>query len=341
MTRRPGGALRWAASIALLVVCAPARAAEPRRVAGPLAFEVNRGQTDARVRYLARGEGYTVFLTEAEAVVVLAPRTDDADGAIVKMRPVGGAPDGLSAEDRLPGRVNYRVGNDPSRWQSAIETFRRVRWRDVWPGVDVVFRGTGERLEYDVVVAAAADPGKIGLRFVGAERVRVDGDGSLVVETAAGSLRQAAPAVHQEIDGVRRHVSGAFRLTDGDVVGFVLGDYDRRYPVVIDPPLVRDADRSLHLDRELEPHLAADLRGRRGIARERLREDARDRAADGGAVEGVDVEVHLAVGRRADGIEDEVGAPLRHGDRDAEPAGLGLGVRRERARQVERRRERR
>ena len=191
-------------------------------------FEVNRGQADPRVRYLARGPGYSTLLADAGPTFLL-------DGAAVRLELVGGhgfaSP---SASDPLPGTVNYFLGRDPSDWHTGIPTYARVGYEDVYSGIDLDFRGTGSAVEYDFVIEPGADPGMIGMRFEGAEGLRLEANGNLVIGSTAGDLVHRAPVVYQVVDGERVEVEGGYVL-DGGRVGFHLGRHDRDLPLVIDP----------------------------------------------------------------------------------------------------------
>jgi hypothetical protein len=224
-------------------VRAAASASRPTPVAAtalgrlPLAFEENRGQTDERVRFLVRDRGMTAFLCPTETVFALrsgdanAPRTE-----VVRMRFVhADATPVVESRDPLPGRANYFIGNDPSRWVTGVPTSRRVVEHDVWPGVDVVWRsGENGRLTYDLVVAPGADLGAASFELDGVRRLRVDADGALEAATALGELRHSRPVAYQVFDGARRSVEAAFAV-DGRRVGFAIGDYDRTRPLVVDP----------------------------------------------------------------------------------------------------------
>jgi len=208
----------------------------------PLPFEANRGQMDARVRYLARGDGYSLSLTRAGATFVLsAPGlTPGVSGpvqphAAVGMKLVGaGRPSAFEGRGRLPGILNYFEGSDPAGWHTGIPTYERVRYRDVYLGTDLVFRGTGSGLEYDFVLAPGSDPDEIALRFRGTQGVRLDADGDLVIATPAGDLLHRVPTAYQVVDGERIEVDGRYVVQSGRV-GFELGAYDPTLPLVIDP----------------------------------------------------------------------------------------------------------
>jgi hypothetical protein len=214
----------------------------------PLSFEVNRGQTDPRVRYLTRGRGYTLHLTEREAVFSLSGAHSEPGiagpaptppGAALRMALVGADPTPeVAGRGLLPGVVSYFKGSDPEEWHARIPTFAGVRYQEVYPGTDLVFRGTREALEYDFLLDPGADPKRIALRFEGAEDLRLDADGDLVITTSVGELVHRAPVIHQEVGGEWGEVTGAYRL-HGDRVGFALGSYDRALPLVIDPVVLR------------------------------------------------------------------------------------------------------
>ncbi|MCK6478829.1 MAG: SBBP repeat-containing protein [Planctomycetaceae bacterium] len=218
----------------------------------PLLFESNGGRTDPEAQFLARGRGYTAFLTAQGPVLALRVPTVDPDGenaaagdepqafhrAVLRMRLDGASPDlRLEGERALAGRVNSFLGNDPSKWRTDIPTFGSVRGREAYPGIDVVYAARGEDLEYAFEVRPGADPGRIALAFEGARGMRVDGDGTLVVGTPGGEVRHGAPVAWQEEDGKLEPVAVAFRAGEEGRVSFSVGAFDRGRPLVIDPTI--------------------------------------------------------------------------------------------------------
>ena len=199
----------------------------------PLTFEINEGQTDDRVDFLARGPGYNIFLTATEAVFAL-PRAP-----AMRMQLVGSAADpAVQGVDALPGKVNYFRGQDAASWQTKVPTYRRVKYSAVYPGVDLVYYGQSQQLEYDFIVAPGADPGTIKLGFAGVEQTTVDARGDLVLKTAGGPLRFQKPVIFQISDGGRRHtVEGGYVHRSPHQIGFRVGAYDRTRPLIIDPVL--------------------------------------------------------------------------------------------------------
>jgi hypothetical protein len=218
----------------------------------PLSFESNQGQTDPKVRFLTRSAGNTLFLTPSEAVFTMLARTSPArkdrptrEGArvAVRMQMVGADPNAhVLQQQPLAGRINYFIGQDPRKWHADVPTFGKVGFHQVYPGVDLVYYGNQQRLEYDFVVAPHADPKQINLHFAGAEGVRIDAAGNLLVRTQDRELMWQKPTVYQQ-DATGKHVVTARfhlkKLPSGQIgVSFALGRYDTARPLVIDPILL-------------------------------------------------------------------------------------------------------
>ncbi|HJR71227.1 MAG TPA: SBBP repeat-containing protein [Gammaproteobacteria bacterium] len=207
----------------------------------PLHFEANRGQAHADVQFLARGAGYGVYLTASHAVLALsgqmrAPATAVPTTTALRLVIVGGDPGAVvTGRDELPGKANYVVGKDPTAWQLGVPTYAQVHYRDVYPGIDLVYYGRQGVLEYDFMLAPGADPTRIALRFDGAERLELDAEGDLVLHTGAGTIRQKKPVIYQVLDGTRREIDGGYVLGGRRRVGFAVAAYDRSQPLVIDP----------------------------------------------------------------------------------------------------------
>jgi hypothetical protein len=200
----------------------------------PLSFEPNRGQAAPRVRFLARNDAYSLYLTADE--MALAPRGAAASALRIKLLGANPRPRSYGL-DELEGKSNYLAGRDPSRWRTDVPNYGRVKYEGVYAGVDVVYYGTERQLEYDFNLAPGADAGLIRLRVEGASKVRVDEGGDLVLSTPAGEVRQRAPRAFQEVEGARREVSCRYVRRGAALYGFELGDYDRARPLVIDPVL--------------------------------------------------------------------------------------------------------
>jgi len=202
----------------------------------PLQFEANRGQTHKDVRFLSRGPGYGLYLTADEAVLVLSKPAADAKRVALRMSLVGAARKALaSGIDELPGKANYFIGRDPSKWRRDVPTYGKVRYQNVYPGIDLVYYGNQRQLEYDFVLAPGANPNKIVLGFKGADKLEIDAEGSLVLHASGGDIRQHKPVIYQDIDGVRRDIAGGYVRKDAKRVGFQVAAYDASRPLIIDP----------------------------------------------------------------------------------------------------------
>lgn len=202
----------------------------------PLFFEPNVGQSNPAVRYLARGAGYGLFLTSDGVTLSLLGPPAKA-GATVALKFVGAnASPHLSGLDPLPGKSNYFVGDDSSRWQTGLTQYARVRYEQLYAGIDAIFYGKQRELEYDLVISPQADPSAVTLHFEGAASLHLDTGGDLLLETPLGEVRQRRPVAYQEFDGERRPVDASFRL-QGRRLTFDIGPYDRSRPLVIDPEI--------------------------------------------------------------------------------------------------------
>ena len=284
--------------------------AQASRMQFPISFEANHGQTAAEVDFLARGPGYTVFLTPTGAVLSLkasGPRpatgerqgqTPEATGSLTQVFSVnpkgeGGRSDEQSpvhgesrspaaalrmeiveanpqsrpmGRSRLPGLANYFIGRDPEGWRTNVPTFGKVRYEEVYDGIDLVYYGTDQRkLEYDFIVAPGADPGQIALSFDGADKIELDGDGNLHISIAGfadssnndNEIIFEKPYSYQEdATGERLEIPSAFVLAENretTEVSFDLESYDTTRPLTIDPTLVYSSylggsDQDLGLD---------------------------------------------------------------------------------------------
>jgi len=187
----------------------------------PLAFEPNQGQTDASVKFLARGNGYTLFLTPSEIVLGLSHQDHGAGKGTTTQTEQGRSPEApavvrlgfigansnslITGQEPLPTKVNYFIGNDPSQWHNAIPTFGAVDYPDLYPGIDLHYYGTQRQMEFDWIVAPSADPTQITLGIQGA-RVRLENQGDLLLELPLGEVRLKKPVAYQRLKGIKQPV---------------------------------------------------------------------------------------------------------------------------------------
>src|SRR6185369_13568108 len=216
-----------------------------------LFFEPVPGPAGLPGGFLARGGHYQFRLAATEASLVLrktAVATPfsplDRDQLIlpqsvetrsVRLRFLHANPQArTSGESELAGKINYLVGNDPARWRTVVPTYSRVRVERLYPGIDLVYYGNQQQLEYDFEIVPRADPNAITLRFEGADKVAVNEQGELVLNLGEDQIHQPKPVIYQLVDGVRKTIAGGYVLRDPRTAGFALGPYDRELPLVID-----------------------------------------------------------------------------------------------------------
>jgi hypothetical protein len=226
----------------------------------PLSFVPNAGQTNERVRYLAQGTGSSFFFFTDDKVTLSfakpagedpgsgAPPTGsegpnagtEQRGVALELRFIGANPNArVEVGAPAPGKVNDLTGAESERRRD-LPTFGELTYRDLWPGIDMVFRGQGGKLKYEFHVKPGADPSDIQLAYAGAEGLSVTEGGSLEIDTVLGTLRDSAPVSYQPAGEKRVPVESRYAPADGgneDGYGFALAGYDRARPLVIDPGL--------------------------------------------------------------------------------------------------------
>jgi hypothetical protein len=226
----------------------------------PLAFEANQGQTAAEVRYLAHGQGYQLFLTNQEAVLTLRqPATSGAKSSkgvspvaarvhrksnaalktsVLRMHFDGANPAAqIAGTKQLPGKTNYFIGNDPKKWHTDIPSYEAVRYQGIYPGVDMLFYGRQQRLEYDFIVAPGADSEAITLGISGARNLEINSQGDVLMSVKGGKVALQKPVVYQEVNGQRRNIAGNYMIANDHQIRFAVTAYDHTQPLTIDPVL--------------------------------------------------------------------------------------------------------
>lgn len=234
----------------------------------PLSFEPNLGQADASVKYLSHGPGYALFLTKTEAALSIGGKCQDSpllqnlnaksrkrfearkfgrvllrhyercQGLPVQMV-IDGANSGASVEalEELPGKSNYFIGTDRSKWRAGVPNYARVRYIGIYPGVDLVYYGNRGRLEFDFIVSPGADPNEIALEFAPRGHLRVIRNGNLRLGSRRDALLLRRPSIYQVEHGRKHVVRGGFVLVADGRVAFRIGRYDRKEPLILDPVL--------------------------------------------------------------------------------------------------------
>jgi len=229
----------------------------------PLSFEANQGQTDSQVQFLSRGKGYTLFLTKTEAVMQLPigdfrlpifdwklrtvptsdfvnpqPEIRNPQFRALRMKLVGSNPQPqIEGLGQLPGISNYFIGNDPKQWRTNIPNYSKVKYHNVYPGIDLAYYGNQGQVEYDLIVAPGVDPRVIKLAYEGVESMHLDDQGNLVLQVAGTTIRQHRPRIYQETARTRKEIPGRFVLVENHRVSFQIARYAIAEALVIDPVL--------------------------------------------------------------------------------------------------------
>ena len=202
----------------------------------PLCFETSSSQTDGGVRFVAHGLSSEFLIAPAQATFGL--HKAGGQTASCTMQFVGGNTSGqISGDAKLTGKINYLVGNNPSQWRTGVPTFAQVRVENIYPGINVVYYGNQQQLEYDFDLAAGVNPNVIAIRFDGAEKISVNAQGELVVSLNGGEIVQHQPAAYQTVRGQRHEVAASYKMVDAHTAVFAVGNYDHGQPLVIDPIL--------------------------------------------------------------------------------------------------------
>jgi hypothetical protein len=226
-----------------LAVCAAAGPVGSARLlsAVPQGFEPNRGQIDRNIDFVSHGLGYSLLLAPGEAQVRLTTtpknhRWHKSADVRVKFLGANTRAHGQELEPQT-AKSNYFIGNDPAQWRKDMPRYSRVEYHDVYPGVDIAYYGAGPQLEYDLLLRPHADPSKIRLKITGADRIRIDEAGNLLLSVGQADIRELKPVIYQSFEAGRQRIDGRYVLMSGHTVGFAVADYDRAKPLVIDPVL--------------------------------------------------------------------------------------------------------
>ncbi len=201
-------------------------------------FEENRGQAGDSAAFICRADGATLLICADGVTTRTAAVTGKVRAGVrdVVMSFIGGRADAVRAEGAPVSRTHYLKGRDPSAWLRDVPSFTAVRLVSVWDGIDARWHGERGPVEYDFVVAPGSDPASILLRFEGADSVRIDAAGRLVVEVGGRTLVQDAPVAWQDGDDAASKVDAAFAVAADGTVAIRVGTYDVTRSLTIDPP---------------------------------------------------------------------------------------------------------
>jgi hypothetical protein len=197
----------------------------------PLWFEAGQ---PAKFTAHASDSEFTIAATGAEFTL----SKNNGETADCQLQFVGANPAArISGDRQLTGKINYFIGNDPNQWQANVPTFAQVRVENIYPGVNVLYYGNRQKLEYDLNLAAGVNPSAIALRFDGAEKISVNSQGELVINFISGEVVQHPPVAYQTVNGTRQEIAASYKILDAHTAAFALGNYNHDEPLVIDPVL--------------------------------------------------------------------------------------------------------
>ncbi len=206
----------------------------------PLYFEANQGQNGSTAEFLAQGirSQFLISPDGAEMILFKPMAAHLFETRSMRMEFIGANPRAnILGFDDLPGKINYLVGNDSSKWETEVPTFAKVRVAGIYPGVDLVYYGNQRQLEYDLTVAPGAEPRSIAAHFTGVDKMSISPAGDLILQIGDAEIRQPNPVIYQMVDGKRVDVRGGYKILDANTAGFAIDGYDRSRPLVIDPIL--------------------------------------------------------------------------------------------------------
>ncbi len=203
----------------------------------PLGFEKQEGASGEK--FVARGQGYVIGLERGRATIGVVDKEKTSHA--VSLEFAGSKAGQAIPGPEVPGKINYIRGNDPRKWQIGLSSYERVTYPDTYPGIDVVYYGNQQQLEFDLVVKPGADPEAIRLKVAGTDKLSIDGSGALVLGEAAASLRVALPQIYQEVNGAKKNVRGHYAIAGRNEVAFRVDPWDHTRPLVIDPTITYSA----------------------------------------------------------------------------------------------------
>ncbi len=236
-----GSGVTFAILVTVFVIsCSPAlrgSSGEPQAASLPTVFETNLGQAPARYRFISRYSSVNAFFLDQGVDLVLPSKDRDRHRVSFTLLGVRSdvAPEGRNS---VPAVSNYLLGNDPSRWIRGVPNQSQVLYRQIYPGIDLVFHGQGNEMEHDFRIAPGGDPGTIRFAMKGANRVTLDDSGNLMISLGDDTLSLQKPRAYQETANGRQQVESRFALNQDGTVQFQVGSYDRKLELTIDPVFV-------------------------------------------------------------------------------------------------------
>ena len=225
----------------------------------PLSFEKNVGQKDGRVQFSAHGQGFALFLTKKSMVFDFARKINNENDIGPKKlshnpheqeKPTKFQHEALFVEfldinsnikvvgeDLLPGKSNYFIGNDPEKWHTDINHYAKIRYKNIYPGIDLLYYSINGQIEYDFILSPGADPNQIKLHYKGAKSLDTDEQGNLLIEMDFGIVSHKAPVIYQRNGNKKASINGSYEISSDNQVSFQIETFDQNKALIIDPVL--------------------------------------------------------------------------------------------------------
>ncbi len=241
----------------------------------PLSFEANYGQVsnNSESSFISRGNGYTLFLSPIKATLALRKakknsldldnlqqpdlltgnklysitdrfrtRDENLSTETLQMEFLGANSQATTVGlEELPGKVNYFIGNEESKWRIDVPTFAKVKYEDIYPNIDLVYYGNQRQLEYDLIARPGANLNNIAINFNNHSdintNINIEDNGDLVIRFGDREIRKHKPIIYQEINGIKQQIKGNYILRDKNEIGFEVSNYDINKSLIIDPIL--------------------------------------------------------------------------------------------------------
>ncbi|MFC1725912.1 SBBP repeat-containing protein [candidate division KSB1 bacterium] len=232
----------------------------------PVAFTQNKGQYGENVEFLARGKGSHLFFTKDRTAFLLKKNNKNnkkgrkSISGLLKRDETASADDffafhvnfigsnpgaEITGEERLSWNSNYFLGNDPSQWRTDVPNYSKIRLKNLYKGIDLVYHGSSGSLKYDLIVYPGSDVSQIALSYDIGESglgnvLKTNADNDLIIKTPFDDIIEKRPYCYQRVNGRTIEVSAKFKIINKEenIFSFDVEDYDKNHLLVIDPEIV-------------------------------------------------------------------------------------------------------
>lgn len=245
--------------------------ARENSISSPILFEENRGQFARNIKFASRAADYNFYLTQAGAVFSMPNlKQPEKSPFILNMKMLGANMQSeIKGIEEAVTKSSYFIGNDQTKWLSEISNFQKIKIHRIYEGIDLIFRSSEQKLEYDFQLAPEADPNLIDIEFEGIKKVEIDLAGNLVFRFRGIKLHHQKPFAYQIIDGERREINVKYKRSGKNRIGFKIGEYDKSKELIIDPVVYAsylggtaggDSVNDIAVDRDGNVYTASDVR---------------------------------------------------------------------------------